>query len=100
MLANSLVAIYGCILTTLTFLCLSGRITVRKYAGWMAVTYAAAGVLCAVAGWTTVLYMQAGGAALFAWLWWNSGGGDGTRRRLKSWASRFQGVRRTAPQGT
>lgn len=32
-----------------------------------------------------------------AWKWWNSGGGDGTKRRLKRWASRFQGVRRTAP---
>jgi len=37
--------------------------------------------------------------AVNAWIWWNGGGGDGTRRRLKSWAGRFQGVRRTAPQG-
>lgn len=41
----------------------------------------------------------AGVTALCAWQWWNNGGGDGTRRRLKSWARRFQGVRRTAPQG-
>ncbi|MGC5239035.1 hypothetical protein ACPXCH_04555 [Streptomyces albogriseolus] len=35
--------------------------------------------------------------ALTLWLWWNSGGGDGTRRRLRSWRRRFEGVRRTAP---
>lgn len=35
--------------------------------------------------------------AYAAWRWWNSGGGDGTKRRLKSWARRFRGVRRTAP---
>jgi len=41
-------------------------------------------------------------AAVAAWCaydWWHKGGGDGTRRRLQSWARRFQGVRRTAPQG-
>ncbi|MDI9836230.1 hypothetical protein [Streptomyces sp. KAU_LT] len=35
--------------------------------------------------------------ALSLWSWWNNGGGDGTRRRLRQWARRFQGVRRTAP---
>ena len=41
----------------------------------------------------------AGIAAWCAHGWWTGGGGDGTRRRLKSWARRFQGIRRTAPQG-
>lgn len=39
-------------------------------------------------------------AAVSAWCaydWWTKGGGDGIRRRLKTWARRFQGVRRTAP---
>ena len=99
MLANSLVIAFGCVITTVTILMLTGRITVRQYAGWMATTYALSGVLCAVARWTTVLYLDAGGVALFVWLWWNSGGGDDTKRRLKRWARRFQGVRRTAPQG-
>lgn len=97
MLTNSLVAVFGCTITALTLLYLSGRITVRKYAGWMALAYAAAGVLCAAEGWKDTLPLVSGGTALFAWLWWHSGGGDGTRRRLKSWAGRFQGVRRTAP---
>lgn len=41
-------------------------------------------------------------AALTAyWIhrWWNNGGGDGTRRRLRDLRRRFEGVRRTAPQG-
>jgi hypothetical protein len=32
-----------------------------------------------------------------AWVWWNGGGGDGTKRRLRSAARVFRGVRRTAP---
>jgi hypothetical protein len=35
--------------------------------------------------------------ALSLWHWWNSGGGDGTKRRLRDWKRRFEGVRRTAP---
>lgn len=35
----------------------------------------------------------------FTYLWWH-GGGDGTRRRLRSLRRRFTGVRRTAPQPT
>ena len=35
--------------------------------------------------------------AVCAWLWWRHGGGGGTRRRLRSLAKRFRGVRRTAP---
>ncbi|MGW2725645.1 hypothetical protein [Streptomyces sp. NPDC001492] len=49
-----------------------------------------------------VLWLACGCAAVTAWCaydWWHKGGGDGTRRRLKRWARRFQGVRRTAPQG-
>lgn len=35
--------------------------------------------------------------ALWAWVWWNSGGGDGTRRRLRELRKRFEGTRRAAP---
>ncbi|QBJ94474.1 hypothetical protein D0Z67_29335 (plasmid) [Streptomyces seoulensis] len=41
--------------------------------------------------------MSAGFAAVSGWLWWKGGGGDDTKRRLRTWARRFQGVRRTAP---
>ncbi|MEU3683730.1 hypothetical protein AB0E99_22720 [Streptomyces sp. NPDC030592] len=40
-----------------------------------------------------------GAVAVGVWMWWISGGGDGTRRRLRDLARRFQGVRRTAPAG-
>jgi hypothetical protein len=99
MLTTSLIITFGCLSTVVSLLFLAGRITVRQYAGWIAVTYVIPTVLCIVAGWTTVLYLDAGCLALFVWLWWNSGGGDGPRRRWKRWVRRFQGVRRTAPQG-
>jgi hypothetical protein len=41
--------------------------------------------------------VNAAALAWALWLWWNGGGGDGTRRRLRRLAGRFQGVRRTAP---
>lgn len=41
----------------------------------------------------------AGSLALSAWVWWNGGGGDATKRRLRKWARKFTGVRRTAPAG-
>lgn len=41
--------------------------------------------------------IEAGLFASAAWSWWHRGGGDGTRRRLRRLAARFQGVRRTAP---
>lgn len=39
-------------------------------------------------------------AALLAWSWWNSGGGDDTRRRLREAARPFKAVRRTTPVTT
>lgn len=44
--------------------------------------------------------IDAVGFAWFAWKWWNGGGGDDTKRRLRRWARKFQPVRRTAPAGT
>ncbi|QES45217.1 hypothetical protein DEJ49_33295 [Streptomyces venezuelae] len=38
-------------------------------------------------------------SAACAYAWWHGGGGDGTKRRLRRLARRFQGVRRTAPVG-
>jgi hypothetical protein len=43
--------------------------------------------------WTAVF------TAYYLWVWWTKGGGgDRTKKRLKKWARKFQGVRRTAPQ--
>jgi hypothetical protein len=74
-------------------------ITSKQYNGWAAVLTAGGGAFSAVNGWTFYVYLHAGIAAWCAWMWWNSGGGDDTKRRLKRWASRFHGVRRTAPAG-
>lgn len=34
----------------------------------------------------------------FGWLWWKSGGGDDTKKRLRELGKKFEGQRRTAPQ--
>lgn len=39
----------------------------------------------------------AAAVAFWLWVWWNSGGGDGMMRRLKSWARPFG---KTVPQST
>lgn len=43
--------------------------------------------------------INAAAFAITAWLWWHDGGGDDTKRRLRGWARKFRGVRRTAPAG-
>lgn len=53
----------------------------------------------AALGHRTLAVFFAVSAGLFAWLWWHSGGGDGTKRRLRRLAGRFHSVRRTAPAG-
>lgn len=35
--------------------------------------------------------------AYYLYTWWNGGGGDKTKKRLKKWARKFSPVRRTAP---
>lgn len=44
------------------------------------------------------IVVDAVGFAVFAYRWWTGGGGDGTRRRLRSLRPRFTPSRRTAPQ--
>lgn len=97
MLTNTLVALYASAVLPLMLLFLAQRITTRQFSGAMAILDTISAIVCAAAGWTSVLYQDVAGAALFGWMWWNSGGGDDTKRRLKSWAGRFEGVRRTAP---
>lgn len=43
---------------------------------------------------------QAAWTTYWAWLWWQGGGGDKTKRRLKKLARKFTPVRRAAPQLT
>lgn len=41
--------------------------------------------------------INAAACAFYLWLWWNAGGGDDTKRRLRKLGRAFTGVRRTAP---
>lgn len=73
------------------------RVSDRVAYGWLC-----AADVCFLTGAITmgsdlIAGIAAGSLALMLWFWWNSGGGDGTKRRLKRWARRFEGVRRTAP---
>lgn len=67
--------------------------------GWLAVADTLWCVGAVIRDDRTAVAGLAGSAAVMIWAWWNSGGGDGTRRRLRKWAHAFQGVRRTAPAG-
>lgn len=77
----------------------TGRISWYRASGIVALGSVPVIAAYALDGQTAVASFFAAMGALNAWIWWKGGGGDGTRRRLKSWARRFQGVRRTAPQG-
>ena len=99
MLTTTLIITYATLITLVNLLLLAGRISRKTASGWMTVLCTGGGIGCAIAGWTSNVYLHAALGAWSAWSWWHGGGGDGTRRRLKSWARRFQGVRRTAPQG-
>lgn len=41
--------------------------------------------------------LNAMACAYCLWRWWNGGGGNDTKRRLRKLRTRFAGVRRTAP---
>jgi hypothetical protein len=74
-----------------------GRISPPQASGIVALGNAPIIAAFALDGSESVASAFAGLAALNAWGWWHGGGSDGTRRRLRSWKRRFQGVRRTAP---
>jgi ABC-type dipeptide/oligopeptide/nickel transport system permease component len=75
----------------------SGRLSNTHFNGWAVIANVLFGISSALNGMPFFVCFHAAVAAWSAWIWWNGGGGDGTRRRLRSWGRRFQGVRRTAP---
>ncbi|CQR59235.1 hypothetical protein [Streptomyces leeuwenhoekii] len=77
-----------------------GRITRTQSSGIVAIGCIPSIVAFVLDGTTSSASVFAALGAINAWIWWQGGGGDGTRRRLKSWGRRFQGVRRTAPSHT
>lgn len=74
-----------------------GRISGVQSSGIIALGCIPSIAAFAMEGTTTVASVFAALGSIHAWIWRNGGGGDGTKRRLKLWVSRFQGVRRTAP---
>lgn len=69
----------------------------RHVAGLFAVAnglYAVANFAGGNRAWGT---FASGTCAYCVYRWWNGGGGDGTKRRLRALRNRFAGVRRTAP---
>jgi hypothetical protein len=86
--------VWGLILCAL--ICMAtGRITTGY--GVLASAYAFGAVAYALSGSPGRAIWDAVFAAFFGWVWWNRGGGNGPRRRLRRAARAFRGVRRTAP---
>ncbi|MFD8901275.1 hypothetical protein [Streptomyces ardesiacus] len=78
---------------------MTGLVSPSHYWGIMTLVQIPQFTLGFLTGNTVAASISAGAAACFAWMWWNGGGGDGTKRRVRKWARRFRGVRRTAPAG-
>ncbi len=75
----------------------SGRAPRSRVAGLLALAEALYTLDDIRAGRWLAALVDAAVCAYLAHLWWTGGGGSGTRRRLRALASRFRGVRRTAP---
>lgn len=96
-----ILAAISCLLSMVTlYLRSEGRITHTTACGLWTIANVGSVAAFAVAGQYVYECANAAMAGWCAYDWWNSGGGDGTRRRLRSWARRFRAVRRTAPSHT
>lgn len=99
MLINAAIvfALPGLIASVLALIATDRGMRATPYYAAAAIAFGLSGVLLALDGGTIPTVLAAGAAAAHACAWWHDGGGDGTRRRLKAWSSRFHGIRRTAP---
>jgi hypothetical protein len=77
-----------------------GWISVTTTYGLLAVSQIAVCVAGFVTGNTVAVSISGAAAGYLAWQWWNGGGGDKTKRRIRQFAGQFNGVRRTAPVGS
>lgn len=75
---------------------ITGLTTARTAYGFHALTNGALAVNSVITG-VGITPINAALSAVFAWMWWRSGGGGGTRHRLRSVWQEFVAVRRTAP---
>ncbi|QKW31477.1 hypothetical protein HUT11_35530 (plasmid) [Streptomyces seoulensis] len=77
----------------------TGVLAERSYYGYLAISMVVLFLRHVLVGHTIAAGIHTAGVTWAAWKWWNSGGGDGARRRLRKWARQFRSVRRTAPAG-
>jgi len=76
---------------------ITGRIRSHESAGLDAIGEGMLSIVAIRAGEHFWAVWFAALCVLSARTWWRGGGGDGTKRRLRSLRRAFQGVRRTAP---
>lgn len=76
------------------------RIPEHGFWGIMCLSQVVVGASGFLTGNTLAASISSAAAAYTGWKWWTGGGGDQTKRRLRSLTNRFRGVRRTAPAGT
>lgn len=75
----------------------TGRIKRHSISGLIGAEFAAFAVNDIYLGDHLWALVDTAACAFFAYQWWTGGGDDDTKRRLRRWARRFEGVRRTAP---
>lgn len=77
----------------------TGRIKTYQLDGMLALGQAAVGIGSVYEGSWVGAIANSAVTAWSAYRWWNGGGGDDTKRRLRKLGRAFTGVRRTAPTG-
>jgi hypothetical protein len=96
-----ILAAIGCLISMTTlYLRVQGRIRCSTANGLWTLANVIGVAAFALAGQYVYEVVNAAIAGWCAYDWWNSGGGAGTRRRLKSWSRRFRPTRRTTPSHT
>ncbi|MGW1870431.1 hypothetical protein ACWCPS_33415 [Streptomyces mauvecolor] len=76
---------------------LSGRITSRPFYTLLTVAFLLLVIRDIHRGAQFPAITDAAFTGFFAWRWWQNGGGDDTKRRLRALTRRFKPVRRAAP---
>lgn len=96
MVCNALVVVNGSIL--LWHLLGGDKPGIAKYALRIAACMYVSGWAFFAEGDYFFAFFEAFVGSIYLIIWWHSGGGDNTKRRLKKFKEKFVGQRRTAPQ--
>lgn len=81
-----------------TYAALAPWMTRRSLWGFLMLGFSMNALACALADNQMILVINTTLGTLAAWMWWNNGGGDNTKRRLRGALKKFVPVRRTAPE--